>query len=137
MTPVHHGRHIRPPTVHWLWRHHRWQIRPPAIQAKLCERDLKARTAWLVPVGPRIVRHFDLCLLGCVPENTLTAFRPKHCQGVLPVRDLSPCSRMRTAKNICRQGFLPRNADGRKVRVMVNLRRRNLLIINIDVYCSG
>ena len=43
-----------------LIEHRIWRIRQPAIQANLCERELKARTAWLVPVGPRIVRHFDL-----------------------------------------------------------------------------
>ena len=69
MTPVHHGRQIRSPTVRWLWRHHRWQICPPAIQAKAGELSLKARRPWLVPVGPRIVKYYDFCLLGCVPEH--------------------------------------------------------------------
>ena len=28
-----------------------------------------ARRPWLVPVGPRIVKYYDFCLLGCVPEH--------------------------------------------------------------------
>ena len=37
--------------------------------------------------------------------------RPKHCQGVLLVRNSSPCSRMKTAKIVCCPGNLPKNPD--------------------------
>ena len=41
----------------------------------------------------------------------LTAFRPKCCRGVSLVREISPCSRTKTAKTVCRPGFLPSITD--------------------------
>ena len=61
--------------------HHRWQIRPPAVQVNLCERDLKARTDLLVPVranvgkylgepvGIHVGKYLVLYLSGSVLEN--------------------------------------------------------------------
>ena len=102
-----------------------------------CERDLKARTSWLVPERPPVGMRFGLCPRSCVSGNTpwpslgcfrdkrcskstfyivyryrLTAFCPKRCQGVLLVRDSSPRFRMECRKIVCRPCFLPRTADG-------------------------
>ena len=67
-----------PQTVRWAERHHRWHKRPPAIQAKLCERDLKARTAWLVPERPHVGMRFGLCLRSCVSGNTPWMFLDRN-----------------------------------------------------------
>ena len=80
-------------------RHHRWHIRPPTVQSKVCERNLKVRAPCFVLVGLRVGKYSSV------------VFCPKCCQGVSLVRESSPCSRMKGAKAVCCPGFLPRIAD--------------------------
>ena len=60
---VNRGRRIRRPTAHWTERHHRWHIRPPAIQRKVCERNLKVRPPSFVP-GELRTGKYTLTVLG-------------------------------------------------------------------------
>ena len=74
------SRQIRQPTVRWLKLHHRWHKRPPAIQGKTGERDLRARRSCLVPVGNACLETLWIVPVGCVAENTLATLSGKSPQ---------------------------------------------------------